>query len=1639
MPRAPLLDEDVEHCVVEKYTLLTMADQPRISLVEQLLRLRREASLPSSSQHLSSLLSSHSGPWPIRELNLTFQEIYKSLPESLKAHNDEATSHLRAQVKAATPDIAELIGTDSRPGFIDATTGKNLTHNALRQFVQSFQVPVGPSKHGKPRIAVILPNGPLMAIAVLAFANRYTMVPMASNTVPEQLQMDMDQVQADAVVALDADIGKLRLDTGTRPVFGIEHLSDLTFRLVSSKNTSGASNFPPNTGNDIAIILFTSGTSGNKKLVPITTYNLISGTMATIESVELSETDTCLNMMPLNHVGGIIRSILSPILAGGATICCPAFDPSMFWDAVQSPHMTPTWYYATPTMHQMILGEAEHRPDAFKQSAIKFICNAGAGLPPSLAGQLRDTFNCVILPSYGMTECMPIAAPPKDYTLDRHGTSGRIVGPEVAILSEGGKPVPRPEMLGHICIRGSPAFEGYLTADGKIDTSAFDESGWFDTGDLGYLDADNYLYITGRSKEVINRGGEIISPVEVEDAVLTTAKHPGSPLYGRVTETLAFSVPDEVLQEVVGVVIVTTPGTVRPDLRQLQEALQPILHQPKWPTLVVYMDRVPKSNNKIQRIKLAQRLSLEPLTPTTPLANRHFEAVCPPNGTPLSEPIAKKACTINDHVIRSALTEKAKTSDVHIQINPRDGFAQAVLFGQNPEVDNVKPSDLQEHLDGYLIPSRIIPLKEPMPLDFYGNPDQAAIDEAIRALHSDGDLTPIQRRTREIFAAALSCGTEDISGLTDFFAAGGDSLSAGRLVSQLRREFGIFLAGDILFHYPTIGDVECKIAESVEVKAAKGDQEEVELPGCENTYSSTNPIVMFFNILPVLFFFPMKRAFEWLVFAYVVAECSTLWPIRDHILGRVILIVLAVLSARVASNFLFPFCGILFKWLVIGRFKEGIYPMWGPYHTRWWLTQKALQVCGRGYFKKWNWSRVAFYRLLGAKIGKNVTIAPSTKLGEYDLIEIGDNVTLDTCQVRPFAVERNTSMLLKHIRIGKDSSVGTKAIVAPGADVPENTCIGPNSSSWELHDADESNRDLLSSRIPQPHWIWTLLIVEPIKLIVWVFARLTWMAALIPMVQNYPAPSPDMFMSVLTWYTSGQRIGFHITARICRSVGGPIVLFLSLLVVKKLLDVFCGKPQPGPASKQSQRQKIRAAVLAEILPAGDLHDLTRLVGRHYELVSMAIRALGGKVGKRVYWPSVGPALPDFDLIEVGNDVVFGSRSTLITSDGYGRDRVIIGDGTMVGDRVVALPGTTIGREAMIGSGALLRRNGDYPANTVWTGSKGGDAVQFPSSTSTNTSNAPTAVESSSNSANGNSSDDEKKMKEMIDEKHSVSVGKSRAVSESSEKDTCKPFGRAFYHHEANYYVLRIWQIVVYSVLSVVVVTVYWLLPVVFSLFVLRAILTHSTEVAMSVGPWRPFVLYGLLASILSVISCVQTFLALLIVICIKWAVMGRRMEGQYHWDKSSYNQRWQFLLSCETLIKDCYGGSGLLPMITGTAYISWYYRMLGATIGKDCAIHANGTPNVFFTEPDLLTLGDRVAVDDASLVCHLNSRGGFELHTLSVGDRSILRAGSRLMSGASMGKDACLLEHTLVLSGDHVEDGDTLQGWPAEGFEGKRA
>ncbi|KAJ6051107.1 uncharacterized protein N7446_005739 [Penicillium canescens] len=130
-----------------------------------------------------------------------------------------------------------------------------------------------------------------------------------------------------------------------------------------------------------------------------------------------------------------------------------------------------------------------------------------------------------------------------------------------------------------------------------------------------------------------------------------------------------------------------------------------------------------------------------------------------------------------------------------------------------------------------------------------------------------------------------------------------------------------------------------------------------------------------------------------------------------------------------------------------------------------------------------------------------------------------------------------------------------------------------------------------------------------------------------------------------------------------------------------------------------------------------------------------------------------------------------------------------------------------------------------------------------------------------------------------------------------------------------------------------------------------------------------------------------------------------------------------------------YDGAGILGFFTGTEYLNTFFRALGARIGRNCALFANGRPTIMLTEPDLVTIGDRVAVDDTSVVAHINTRGEFELRELNIGSGCVLRTASRLMSGASMGDDACLLEHTCILPGDHVDNGAIYQGWPAVPFE----
>ena len=257
---------------------------------------------------------------------------------------------------------------------------------------------------------------------------------------------------------------------------------------------------------------------------------LIIGVGCIVSAWDLSERDVCLNMMPLFHIGGIVRNVLSPLLSGGSVIPCSAFDPVLFWDLIFQSAVADadnskssagnllcekgptsrsvTWYYAAPSMHHAILIEAANRTTPHPISNIRFIANAAGALLPSLADSLRRTFNqAVILTGYGMTECMPISSPPINASGSHpSGTSGKPIGPDVIICDDDIVPLPVGK-CGNIFIKGPPCFAGYENDSNANDESFFTvngDRGWFNTGDCGYLDENGYLFLTGRSKVINN-------------------------------------------------------------------------------------------------------------------------------------------------------------------------------------------------------------------------------------------------------------------------------------------------------------------------------------------------------------------------------------------------------------------------------------------------------------------------------------------------------------------------------------------------------------------------------------------------------------------------------------------------------------------------------------------------------------------------------------------------------------------------------------------------------------------------------------------------------------------------------------------------------------------------------------------------------------------------------------------------------------------------------------------------------------------------------------------------------------------------------------------------------------------------------
>ncbi|KAH7124767.1 hypothetical protein EDB81DRAFT_890220 [Dactylonectria macrodidyma] len=464
------------------------------------------------------------------------------------------------------------------------------------------------------------------------------------------------------------------------------------------------------------------------------------------------------------------------------------------------------------------------------------------------------------------------------------------------------------------------------------------------------------------------------------------------------------------------------------------------------------------------------------------------------------------------------------------------------------------------------------------------------------------------------------------------------------------------------------------------------------------------------------------------------------------------------------------------------------------------------------------------------------------------------------------------------------------------------------------------------------------------------------------MVIYKPTVSHSPIRDIVEWFTEPERVGYHYLALVLKCLVSPFVLFGFRVLVKAVLDAVFGELGPSPAHVGGAVATWSANLVKELCPVPRLHDVTGMFGQHYEATSVALRMLGARVGKRVYWPGTGPSIGDYHLLDVGNDVVFGSWAHLVTSDGTGSEMVTIGDRAMIADRACLLPGVEVGERVTMGSGALTQSGKQYLAGGTYVGSRGGDSVCL------STGRQPhKKVTSGSKRMRHQSSDD-------------TLAAHSGSRNKSADND-----GMGILLENGPLLRPKLICYLLLLVLPDPLCVLYWnvasISSVQFADFVIKRFLPSDLGIWYDVS-----VLFSLHFAAIAIFTTSQAVLVLAMVIGAKWALLGRRRPGNYDWDNRHIASVGRYSSRSRRSVASVTRAKGVLGLLTGTNWIVLYFRAMGANIGKDCALFANGMPSLVFTEPDLITLGDRVVVADASVVTHINTRGKFDLNGLEIGD-----------------------------------------------------
>ena len=448
------------------------------------------------------------------------------------------------------------------------------------------------------RAAIVLPNGPEMATTFLAVSSYMSAAPLNPSYKPSEYEFYLKDLMPRIVIVEKDSIN---------PV--VEAAKKLGIEVCEIKKIDGAptgifnlhdesSSFQLSKESHEALVLHTSGTTSRPKVVPLTNKNIYSSAINISNSLKLSSEDHCYNIMPLFHIHGLIAILCSSIYSGASVYASEGYNALKFLDLAKKEKIS--WYSGVPTMHQGILMRAKRNIKLAESLSLRFIRSSSASLPPAVFEELRDVFKTTVIEAYGMTEAShQMTSNPMPPQIQKAGFVGKPAGPEVCIMDVQGN-IQNNGEEGEVCIRGENVTIGYENNDDANKSSFI--NGWFRTGDQGFFDNDGYLKISGRLKEIINRGGEKVSPLEIDNVLM---EHEG------IEQVVTFGIKDKLLGESIGAAIVLKSRNEYSE-NDIKNFARNHLADFKVPKHICFLKEIPKgATGKLQRIGLAEKLGLE--------------------------------------------------------------------------------------------------------------------------------------------------------------------------------------------------------------------------------------------------------------------------------------------------------------------------------------------------------------------------------------------------------------------------------------------------------------------------------------------------------------------------------------------------------------------------------------------------------------------------------------------------------------------------------------------------------------------------------------------------------------------------------------------------------------------------------------------------------------------------------------------------------------------------------------------------------------------------------------------------------------------------------------------------------------------